>query len=137
MDEPGCIDVDCDTVAERIVEDEVPFVSYWYEEAYEERFRTNLLEILNESDPEGWNMLCMWTLPWQYTAMVYPEVGDCECSGPDSDFLVTTSGPAETESERLCGDVNCDRKVNMGDYTLLLNHVGHPTNPAYDLDCCP
>ena len=37
------------------------------------------------------------------------------------------------ESEPLCGDLNSDGKVDMGDVILLLNHVGNPE--AYPLDC--
>ncbi len=35
----------------------------------------------------------------------------------------------------LCGDVTGDGNVNMGDVTLLLNHVSYPSNSAYDLNC--
>jgi len=33
----------------------------------------------------------------------------------------------------VCGDVTDDGKVNMGDVTLLLNHVSQPSNPRYDI----
>ena len=101
QDEPGTnghIAYCANTVAKRIVTGEPPFVSYFAEETVEDRFKTNLLEILNESDPEGWNMLCTWTLPWNYTAMVYPDVGDISCATEDADFIVTTSGPANYTS---------------------------------------
>ena len=105
QDEPIGIDECADTVAKRIVTGQPEFKSYYAEEDTEWRFRTNLLEILDEdADPEDWDMLCMWTLPWAYTAMVYPNVGDMTNCGPikDADFIVTTSGPAETESEPDC-----------------------------------
>jgi len=105
QDEPGTngrIDKCADTVAERIVVDQDAFVSYFYEELTELRFRTSLLEILDEDTVESWNLLCMWTLPDMYTAMVYPDVGDCACCDRDADFLVTTSGPKGNVSMTPC-----------------------------------
>ena len=111
QDEPTDIPSCADTVEERILPQpgdplEPPFVSYFNEETTELRFRTNLLEILDEgTTTESWNMLCMLTLPDRYTAMVYPDVSDfdsdscsccpnkCACCNRDADFLVTTSGP--------------------------------------------
>jgi len=34
----------------------------------------------------------------------------------------------------LCGDVNNNNEVNMGDVTLLGNYVGYPGNPRYSLN---
>ena len=34
----------------------------------------------------------------------------------------------------MCGDVNCDETINIGDVTLLLNHWGAPG--TYPLNCC-
>jgi len=42
----------------------------------------------------------------------------------------------ETPTVTSCGDVNCDGDVNMGDVILLLNHVTHPEDPRYELNCC-
>jgi len=128
-DEPDGIKSCADTVAERIVTNQPPFVSYFVDEDVETRFKTNLLEILDESDPEGWNMLCTWTLPWSYTAMVYPDVGDMTCGStpvPDADFIVTTSGPANYTSPpptRLEGDVNNDTVIDSGDALLIARHI--------------
>ena len=133
QDEPDGIDDCAGTVAERIVTNQPPFVSYFVDEDVESRFKTNLLEILDESDPEGWNMLCTWTLPWSYTAMVYPDVGDMECNGnpiKDADFIVTTSGPANYTSPqppqptRLEGDVtDTGLPITGADAQLVAQHI--------------
>jgi hypothetical protein len=47
--------------------------------------------------------------------------------------LVTTSVEFTEEAGYVCGDVTGDGNVNMGDVTLLLNHVSYPSNPAYDI----
>ncbi|MCK4811591.1 MAG: dockerin type I repeat-containing protein [Methanosarcinales archaeon] len=127
----GCIDACADSVNERIVDDQPPFKSYFVEETVEERFRTNLLEILDEDTPESWDMLCMWTLPWAYTAMVYPDVDDCDCCGDDADFLVTTSGPKTPVQQLLCGDVDGSGSVNTLDVTKLFDFVTYGS-PSID-----
>ena len=126
-DEPNGIYACADTVEERLVDDQPKFVSYFVEEINEERFRTNLLEILDEDATESWDMLCMWTLPWSYTAMVYPEVGDCACgsTGPNADFLVTTSGPKGIINPPDCpGNLNGDNVVDITDLFVVLNNWG-------------
>ena len=35
----------------------------------------------------------------------------------------------------ICGDVNGDNKVNIGDVIRLANHVGFPTDPLYTPIC--
>jgi hypothetical protein len=130
QDEPGTngrIAFCADTVAERIVADQPAFVSYFVEETVEERFRTNLLEILDEDTPESWDMLCMWTLPWSYTAMVYPDVGDMLCNGKpikDADFIVTTSGPKDAPTLVCPGNLNGDTVVDIDDLFVVLNNWG-------------
>ena len=129
-DEPDGIKSCADKVEKRIVTNQPPFVSYFVDEDVETRFKTNLLEILDESDPEGWNMLCTWTLPWSYTAMVYPDVGDMTCGPtyvPDADFIVTTSGPANYTSPqptRLEGDVtDTGLPITGADAQLVAQHI--------------
>jgi len=59
----------------------------------------------------------------------YAGIGDICDSGmlPSNAFLVV-----EYESEPfICGDVNGNGEVNMGDVTLLGNYVGYPGNPRY------
>ena len=133
----GRIDLCADEVAERIVTGQPAFVSYWHEEAVEERFRTNLLEILNESTTESWDMLCMWTLPWNYTAMVYPDVGDMLCDNEpikDADFIVTTSGPALSTSvqkpDLVITAVTCPDGVEFS-YTVA--NIGDAAAGAFDV----
>ncbi len=102
-------------------------MSYFVEETVEDRFRTNLLEILDEDAPESWDMLCMWTLPWSYTAMVYPDVGDMTNCGTikDADFIVTTSGPKGLDDDPVCpGDLNDDDVVDIDDLFVVLNNWG-------------
>jgi hypothetical protein len=128
QDEPIGIHWCADTVEERLVYDQYAFESYFVEETDEERFRTNLLEILDEDTTENWNMLCMWTLPDMYTAMVYPDVGDCDCCDrwhADADFLVTTSGPKGlVMSTRLEGDVtNTGLPITGADAQLVAKDI--------------
>ena len=128
QDEPIGIDDCANTVAKRIVPNQPAFVSYFVEETVEDRFRTNLLEILDEDAPESWDMLCMWTLPWSYTAMVYPDVGDMTNCGTikDADFIVTTSGPKGLDDDPVCpGDLNDDDVVDIDDLFVVLNNWGN------------
>ena len=127
QDEPIGIRGCADTVAERIVTGEPAFVSYFVEEIDEERFRTNLLEILDEDTPESWDMLCMWTLPWSYTAMVYPDVGDMLCNGveiEDADFIVTTSGPKDAPVAECKGDFDGSGCVDFDDFVEFAGVYG-------------
>ncbi|RJS73299.1 hypothetical protein CW696_01610 [ANME-2 cluster archaeon] len=138
-DEPDGIKSCADKVEKRIVTNQPPFVSYFVDEDVETRFKTNLLEILDESDPEGWNMLCTWTLPWRYTAMVYPDVGDMTCGStpvPDADFLVTTSGPANyTSPQPECiGDLNDDGIRNFDDVLVIVANWGPCSGCSEDLN---
>ena len=134
-DEPYGISACANTVEERLVplpgsgdDLEQPFVSYFVDETVEERFRTNLLEILDEGTTESWDMLCMWTHPWAYTEMVYPDVGDCNCcNDPNADFLVTTSGPKDVPPytpARLEGDVtNTGLPITGADAQLVAKDI--------------
>jgi hypothetical protein len=142
QDEPGTngrINSCADTVEERLVYDQDAFESYFVEEIDEERFRTNLLEILDESTTENWNMLCMWTLPWSYTAMVYPDVDDCTCCGDDADFLVTTSGPKKVPPvtpQLMEGDVSGNGHVTITDAMMIAQYtVSLRTLNADEMKC--
>jgi hypothetical protein len=38
------------------------------------------------------------------------------------------------QPQGLCGDVNCDKLIDIGDVTLVLNHWANPAK--YPLNCC-
>ena len=74
---------------------------YYVAEEKEERFDTNLCEILNESNvavgsvEEAWNWTNIETMPWNYTEMVYPTATvhyeNSEYDNTNLDYLMTSS----------------------------------------------
>jgi len=55
----------------------------------------------------------------------------------DGDSMMPANAFLMIESKDcMCGDVNDNGEVNMGDVTLLGNHVGHPGNPRYAINSC-
>ncbi len=86
-----------DTVAERVI-DNVPALEIFFTGDYqEERFHTNLLEILSEGPfdtggegpEETWQWLHIRTMPDIYKTFVYPDVPNVQ--GGYGDYLVTSS----------------------------------------------
>ncbi|WP_340818555.1 dockerin type I domain-containing protein [Methanolobus sp. WCC4] len=95
------IDTPYDTIAERMFE--VPATEiYFTGKDYEDRFHTNLLEILREGcgivgtsadttpveSYETWKWLHIYTMPDFYKEFVYPDVPN---AGGDGDYLLTSS----------------------------------------------
>jgi len=141
QDEPTGIPTCADTVKERILPKigsndplEPPFVSYFYKETNEPRFRTNLLEILDEDTTESWDMLCMWTLPDRYTAMVYPCPNKCACCNRDADFLVTTSGPKGNVTTSDCNPWDDDGTITVSEIMAAITLWSASTPPADGCD---
>jgi len=74
---------------------------YYVAEEKEERFDTNLCEILNETNVvgesvvEAWNWTNIETMPWNYTEMVYPTATvhyeNSEYDNTNLDYLMTSS----------------------------------------------
>ena len=62
---------------------------YFVGESMEERFDTNLFEILDEGKVESWQWLDILTLPCQYKEFVYPALPDVDDSY--ADFILTSS----------------------------------------------
>ncbi|WP_321428842.1 dockerin type I domain-containing protein [uncultured Methanolobus sp.] len=62
---------------------------YFVDESMEERFDTNLLEILDEGKTEQWQWLDILTKPYQYKEFVYPALPDVDDSY--ADFILTSS----------------------------------------------
>ncbi|SFM23312.1 hypothetical protein [Methanolobus profundi] len=92
-----CYDADFTNVGARML-DADPMEIYFVDEGYEERFDTNLLEILDEGKTEEWQWLDIMTLPYQYKEFVYPECPDV--SGSYADFILTSS--FEAPYTRFC-----------------------------------
>ncbi|MFO7967779.1 MAG: hypothetical protein R6U44_09305 [Archaeoglobaceae archaeon] len=91
----------------------------------EDRFHTNLVEILDEGQEEGWKWKHIHTMPDFYKEFVYPDLPDVE--GSNGDFLVTSSFVAPNTECDACETDNdmqatvrnggnycyCDERVNF------------------------
>jgi hypothetical protein len=89
-----------DTVQDRIIKNVPALDIYFTHKDIDPRFNTSLLEILNESDVEGWNWLDIHTMPDFYKEFVYPELRDID--GGTGDFLLVSSWRAPN---------SCDARV--------------------------
>jgi hypothetical protein len=89
-----------DTISKRMFD--VPATEiYFTGKDYEDRFHTNLLELLRECDStETWKWLHIYTMPDFYKEFVYPDVPNAGGSG---DYLLTSSFTAPNTV--LCDDV--------------------------------
>ncbi|MEA1864177.1 MAG: dockerin type I repeat-containing protein, partial [Euryarchaeota archaeon] len=136
---------------------------HYVEESTEGRFDTSLAERhAYDGYDEIWNWWSIFTKPYQYTELWLPDQ-ETASNADGNEYLITTSfiAPNCEDEERTefcksdrevhdiidrastlmepvtpaqkCGDVTGDGNVNMGDVTLLLNHVGYPSNSAYDI----
>lgn len=93
-----CYDADFSNPVARMLDAEAMEI-YFVDEGYEERFDTNLLEILDEDERyEDWQWLDILTLPYQYKEFVYPERPDVD--GSYADFIFTSS--FEAPYTRFC-----------------------------------
>ncbi|VUT28060.1 MAG: hypothetical protein SYNGOMJ08_00620 [Candidatus Syntrophoarchaeum sp. GoM_oil] len=87
-----------DTVQERRINDVDALEIYFPGKAIEPRFDTNLWEILDEEDIEGWKWLDIHTMPEFYKDFVYPALPDCDDG--TGDFLLVSSW----EAPNSCGE---------------------------------
>ncbi|WP_406659990.1 dockerin type I domain-containing protein [Methanolobus sp. ZRKC3] len=102
-----------DTVAERMFVDVPATEIYFTGKDYEDRFHTNLLEILREGclsvpgtaqvaeTPESWKWLHIHTMPDFYKEFVYPDVPN---AGGNGDYLLTSSFTAP--NTEFCDNVD-------------------------------
>ncbi|MDG6243461.1 MAG: hypothetical protein QCH31_03585 [Methanolobus sp.] len=92
--ESNYIDSAYDTIEERKIYGVGPMLIYFVDHAFESRFHTDLLEILDEEgigevEAQAWKWLHIRTMPDEYKDFVYPEMPDIDDGY--GDFLFTSS----------------------------------------------
>lgn len=119
-----------DTIEERKIYDVDPLEIYFTCKDYEPRFHTDLLEILEESDPEAWKWLHIRTMPDFYKDFVYPELPDIDKGS--GDFLFTSSFVAP--NSYVCDTDSIDQRLMFvydqidGSSDIYVNELGNNTN---------
>ncbi len=100
------------TIEERRKSDVPALDIYFTGKNWEDRFHTNLVEILDESgEAEGWQWKHIHTMPDFYKEFVYPDLPDV--AGSNGDFLVTSSFTApntECDCGKTSNNACCDEK---------------------------
>jgi hypothetical protein len=138
--EDDCILTNYDTIEERKIYNVDPLLIYFIDKTNEPRFHTDLLEILDEDEIEGWEWLHIRTMPEFYKEFVYPELPDVDEG--TGDFLFTSSFVAENSmvcedyAEYICNIENFvwpqrlmftyDQETGAED--IYVNEIGPETN---------
>ncbi len=96
-------------IEERRISDVPALDIYFTGKWIETRFHTNLVQILDEGQEEGWKWKHIHTMPDFYKEFVYPDLPDVP--GSNGDFLVTSSFVAPNTE---CDACNVDATINDG-----------------------
>ena len=98
------INTSFDKTEERKSEDQNPLNISFVDEAREERFDTNLLEIYDNSAATGtWRWLHILTKPYDYTELIYPieKLNTGASAGTYMDYLLTSSFRTPTDNRTM------------------------------------